>query len=343
MHVIAIGGILAFNWFGKEDKPVTGAEAAGLVESPHGPGGATQNTASRGPVVVDHPDPEFQAKGYKRYRVGLNEQLPHIARMFNASVAKLEQINGFKSGEKLYFGQWILVVDQRGVSPEASQEVADIDPEPDSTPIDPVEETPPSPAPEPESFDEVVADRPVHERLTEIPAGQPALEPEPEPAPAPIFEPQPQPQPSPEIYQPAPAPAPTPPVDPRFAPAPFPQPNYQPQPQPPYPQPQPAPQQPPIQATPIPQPNYQPQPQPQPQTQPQPNLPGPASPIWRQGTQTPPQTAVQPPRALRTYRVVTGDTAYGIARRFGVTVQQLLQANNLSSPELKVGQLLRVP
>ncbi|PYE56231.1 C40 family peptidase [Deinococcus yavapaiensis] len=42
------------------------------------------------------------------------------------------------------------------------------------------------------------------------------------------------------------------------------------------------------------------------------------------------------------YRVVAGDTAYSLARRFGVTVDALLAQNGLKAPDLKVGQTLLV-
>ena len=43
-----------------------------------------------------------------------------------------------------------------------------------------------------------------------------------------------------------------------------------------------------------------------------------------------------------TYRVAAGDTLFGIARRFGMTVDELKSANSLTSNNLKVGQSLRV-
>jgi LysM repeat protein len=42
------------------------------------------------------------------------------------------------------------------------------------------------------------------------------------------------------------------------------------------------------------------------------------------------------------YRVRPGDTLYGIARQFSVTVGQLKQWNNLSSDTIKPGDQLRV-
>lgn len=46
--------------------------------------------------------------------------------------------------------------------------------------------------------------------------------------------------------------------------------------------------------------------------------------------------------AYTTYRVVSGDTLFGIARRFNMTVEELKSANNLSTNALSVGQTLRV-
>ena len=45
-----------------------------------------------------------------------------------------------------------------------------------------------------------------------------------------------------------------------------------------------------------------------------------------------------------TYRAVQGDTFYGIARRYGISVNELLQANNLSANHvLRQGDMLRIP
>ena len=64
-----------------------------------------------------------------------------------------------------------------------------------------------------------------------------------------------------------------------------------------------------------------------------------------------PATPVQPPEPethasatanFTTYRVVAGDTLFGVARRFGMTVDEVKAANKLTSNNLSVGQSLRV-
>ena len=54
-------------------------------------------------------------------------------------------------------------------------------------------------------------------------------------------------------------------------------------------------------------------------------------------TPTPPS-----PAAGGYYTVVKGDTLYSISRRFGLTVSQLMELNNLSSTALRIGQVLKV-
>src|SRR5690606_6302245 len=57
--------------------------------------------------------------------------------------------------------------------------------------------------------------------------------------------------------------------------------------------------------------------------------------------QTPKQEV--PTLEISTYRVVSGDTLYGISVKFGTTVDQLKSLNNLTTNVLSVGQVLKIP
>lgn len=49
-----------------------------------------------------------------------------------------------------------------------------------------------------------------------------------------------------------------------------------------------------------------------------------------------------PPTTGETYTVKSGDTLYGIANRYGLTVDELKSMNNLTSNTLSIGQVLKV-
>jgi LysM repeat protein len=58
------------------------------------------------------------------------------------------------------------------------------------------------------------------------------------------------------------------------------------------------------------------------------------------------QMQPRPPKAgvVKTYRVVRGDTAYSIARRYNIDWQELLRVNGLSDPrQLRADQVIRIP
>ena len=46
---------------------------------------------------------------------------------------------------------------------------------------------------------------------------------------------------------------------------------------------------------------------------------------------------------MDTYIVKSGDTLYGISNQFGVSVSDILRANNLSNTNIKVGDKLLIP
>lgn len=53
--------------------------------------------------------------------------------------------------------------------------------------------------------------------------------------------------------------------------------------------------------------------------------------------------AVPPPKAMRSYIVVRGDTLGRIAQRHAISIRELKAANNLSRDLIRVGQTLRIP
>lgn len=47
--------------------------------------------------------------------------------------------------------------------------------------------------------------------------------------------------------------------------------------------------------------------------------------------------------AQQTYTVAPKDTLYSISRRYGTTVEELMRINGLASPDIKIGQVLKLP
>lgn len=61
-------------------------------------------------------------------------------------------------------------------------------------------------------------------------------------------------------------------------------------------------------------------------------------------SRTPNRTGSRPTRpATRTHTVAPGETLFGIARRYGVTRQAVIDANELESDQLRTGQRLTIP
>ena len=55
------------------------------------------------------------------------------------------------------------------------------------------------------------------------------------------------------------------------------------------------------------------------------------------------RTATQPARGSRTHTVAAGETLYGIARRYGVTVDAIRRANEMETDQVRAGQRLVIP
>jgi LysM repeat protein len=61
-------------------------------------------------------------------------------------------------------------------------------------------------------------------------------------------------------------------------------------------------------------------------------------------TPTPPPGQTSTPTSTTSYTVVSGDTLFSLARRFGTTTATLVALNNLANPDqLSVGQVLKIP
>jgi membrane-bound lytic murein transglycosylase D len=61
-------------------------------------------------------------------------------------------------------------------------------------------------------------------------------------------------------------------------------------------------------------------------------------------SRTPNRTGSRPTRpATRTHTVAPGETLFGIARRYGVTRQAIIDANELESNQVRTGQRLTIP
>lgn len=57
----------------------------------------------------------------------------------------------------------------------------------------------------------------------------------------------------------------------------------------------------------------------------------------------PSNESVSQPNQYTTYTVVKGDSLWSIAKRYGVTVDDIIQLNNLNTIDLKIGDTLLIP
>jgi LysM repeat protein len=71
-------------------------------------------------------------------------------------------------------------------------------------------------------------------------------------------------------------------------------------------------------------------------------LPQPKTPVSPASTKTPAASPVE--SAQRTYTVAKGDNPVTIAKKMGVSYEELLKLNGLENPKkLQIGQVLKVP
>ncbi len=156
LHVVAVGGILAFKMVEKASTPETlaaitastgeaGADAtetAGDADKAAAPAEAAKAPAEveakEDSLLVDHPS----AKEYQEYRVGSGESLVSIAKKLGVSASEIREINNLDDGGNLAVGRWIRVPKTNAKpQPAVGSAVAAVEP---SKP-----EVKPAPAPKP--------------------------------------------------------------------------------------------------------------------------------------------------------------------------------------------------
>lgn len=115
LHVVAVGGILAFKMIDKASAPgadlivatpvsQADAESAAAIEAD-----IDRNT----PVVPAPPDPLIMQdptrSGLQQYLVSSGETMDSIASDLGLDVKELQRLNSIHVGDKLYSGQWIAI------------------------------------------------------------------------------------------------------------------------------------------------------------------------------------------------------------------------------------------
>lgn len=211
LHVVAVGGILAFKMIekgsGAAENPPAAADDAqerdGSRQPAPSPVVAMDKAGESADfnVIVDDPS----RLGMKHYRVRSGDSLLAVARKLEVSVSELEELNKLDKGNELYAGQ-VLLVPNRTISALPPEDIQRLlgEPIPDRVikaetdaamaavvdtvgAVAQVESTPepPAPAPEPPA---VVAIKPEAARpaQTPAPALKPALAPAPPRAAAPV-------------------------------------------------------------------------------------------------------------------------------------------------------------
>ncbi len=143
LHLVAVGGILAFKMIEKASVPVavvtTGSDATQAQDKPGAKQSGTAAKAAvvtqtakeplkieqRNPVILNDPS----RKGLSVYRVSNGETLVGIARSLGVSVTDLRRLNDLHTGDQLYAGKWLAVPGRKatignGASPKKEIKVA---------------------------------------------------------------------------------------------------------------------------------------------------------------------------------------------------------------------------
>ncbi len=269
LHVVAVGGILAFKMIEKASSPVeevvktTPKENKKEQAQPATTGGELAHTAATGAKVVPEKEDSLivddpSRDGMQQYRVRSGETVADIARELQVSAAELMHLNQLDKGDKLYPGKW-LTIPERKVSTQV-----------------------------PGSADELLTRTSAPEAPVARPVQQEPIQAKPVSAP-PKATPQPRPEAPQVVAQQTPkveTPAPGGPVKLR-----------------------------------------------------------PVQPVGRTATPAPAPAPVASPGSNKgTYVVKPGDTAYRIARKYGVDLQNLLAVNGIEdASRMQAGQVLTIP
>ena len=164
LHVVAVGGILAFKMIEKASAPgstladniskttaapvvkqeakepatASAASAPALVEAPMP---LILAETEDEPVVLDHPS----ASGYREYRVVIGDTVAGVARKMNVNEGELRELNQLGARDSLPSGKWLLVPSEEAASapePAPAVEIADSPPKPEVKKADPPKDTP---------------------------------------------------------------------------------------------------------------------------------------------------------------------------------------------------------
>ena len=119
LHVVAVGGILAFKMVEKASTPDALAAITTTVEESSTDEAASEETSAaviapeepaaaatpENSLLVDHPS----ATEYQEYRVGSGDSLISIAKELGVSASEIREINNLDAGSNLAVGRWIQV------------------------------------------------------------------------------------------------------------------------------------------------------------------------------------------------------------------------------------------